>query len=152
MIKIIDGNLLNAQEDILGHQVNALGAMGSGVAKFIKGKYSEAFYEYKKLCNKKDPSELLGMCQIIECHDGKKVANLFGQAAYGYGRNQYTDISALRKALEILKSEAKLNGYSVALPYKVGSCRGGAKWEDVYSIIENVFHDYDVSLYRLDLG
>ena len=31
MLKVIDGDLLDAKEDIIGHQVNCQGVMGSGV-------------------------------------------------------------------------------------------------------------------------
>lgn len=36
MIKIIQGDLLEAKENIIAHQVNCKGVMGSGVAKQIK--------------------------------------------------------------------------------------------------------------------
>ena len=35
MIKIVDGSLLDATEDILCHQVNCQGNMGAGVAKLL---------------------------------------------------------------------------------------------------------------------
>ena len=36
MIKIIDGDLLNSEADIICHQVNCQGKMNSGVAKQIR--------------------------------------------------------------------------------------------------------------------
>ena len=30
MIKIVDGDILQAKEDIIAHQVNAMGVMGTG--------------------------------------------------------------------------------------------------------------------------
>lgn len=51
MIKIIEGNLLDSKENIIGHQVNALGAMNSGVAEFIRQKYPEVFQPYELLCS-----------------------------------------------------------------------------------------------------
>lgn len=50
MIKIIEGNLLEASEDIIGHQVNCQSVMGSGIAKSIRDKYSELYPSYKQFC------------------------------------------------------------------------------------------------------
>mgnify|MGYP002508800364 CR=1 FL=1 len=38
--KIVNGNLLDATEAMICHQVNCQGAMNSGVAKGIRNKYS----------------------------------------------------------------------------------------------------------------
>lgn len=35
-VKIVNGDLLHATEDIIGQQVNCQGVMGSGVAKLMK--------------------------------------------------------------------------------------------------------------------
>ena len=43
MIKIIDGNLLDAKTDIIAHQVNCQGAFNSGVAKAIR-EFDECIY------------------------------------------------------------------------------------------------------------
>lgn len=148
MIKIIEGNLLDATEDIIGHQVNCKGVMGSGVAKQLKDKYSNLFYEYKGYLSL-DKSSTLGSCQFVRADKSNKIiANLFGQDDYGRGR-QYTDINALTKALIELMEYANNRNLSVALPYKIGSDRGGADWNEVYKIICNVFMEYEVTLYKL---
>lgn len=41
---------------------------------------------------------------------------------------------------------------SVAMPYKIGSVRGGANWDDVFELIKGVFAEIDVELWRLDRG
>ena len=51
MIKIIEGNILNAEEDIICHQVNCRGKMGSGLAKQIRDKYPDVYKEYVDLIN-----------------------------------------------------------------------------------------------------
>ena len=40
------GNLLDAQTDVIAHQVNCQGVMGSGVAKQIKEKWPDVFKQY----------------------------------------------------------------------------------------------------------
>jgi O-acetyl-ADP-ribose deacetylase (regulator of RNase III) len=42
------GNLLDAQTDVIAHQVNCQGVMGSGVAAEVKKRYPEAFNSYRK--------------------------------------------------------------------------------------------------------
>lgn len=51
MIKIVKGDILQASEDIIGHQVNCQGVMGAGLAKQIRNKYPHVYDEYRKLCS-----------------------------------------------------------------------------------------------------
>lgn len=49
MIKIIEGNIVNAKTDFIIHQVNCQGVMGSGVAKALRD-YDEGIYKhYRKV-------------------------------------------------------------------------------------------------------
>jgi O-acetyl-ADP-ribose deacetylase (regulator of RNase III) len=151
MINVLKGDLLNATEDIIAHQVNCQGVMGSGVAKAIKHKYPIAFNEYSKMSTfyKNIKHQLLGKCQIIAVGNGKYVANLFGQYNFGWSI-KHTDYEALKEALTTLKVSAKDNSKSVALPYNIGCGLGGGNWGIVLSIIDDVFNDYDVSLYNIE--
>lgn len=152
MIKIIDGDLLSSNADIIAHQVNCQSKMNSGVAKEIRKKYPEVFDEYRLFCSTFiDKESLLGNCQIIVTHDGKCIANLFGQLGYGYDGKQYTDLDALEKSMVCLKSYFNKDK-TIAFPYGLGSVRGGARWEDVYRMIDTVFDGYNVELWRLDKG
>ncbi|ASA22661.1 macro domain-containing protein [Paenibacillus donghaensis] len=149
MIKIIEGNLLDATEDIIGHQVNCKGMMGSGLALQIKNRYPHVFAGYGLRCLEgKYATGLLGECQIISC-DMKSVANLFGQ--HGFGRDkQHTNLLALEVALYKLRDYSKSKKLTVALPFKMGSDRGGADWNEVYKMIDEVFEDYEVTLYKFN--
>ena len=158
MIKIIDGDLLSSNADIIAHQVNCQGKMGSGVAKQIREKYPEVFTAYKGLCDYrfKAKETLLGDCQVVEAHDGKCIANLFGQLGYGYDGRQYTDLYALKKSMIKLRDRLYFSlepeKMTVAFPYGLASVRGGAKWEDVYKMIEDIFEDFNVEIWRWDRG
>ena len=149
MIKIVDGDILQASEDIIAHQVNCMGVMGGGIAKQIKEKYPNVFDQYRKFfVNNKFTA--LGKCQIVEAENNKYIANIFGQ--YNYGTNkQQTDYKALEEALFSLKVSAKDNNMSVAIPYNIGCGLAGGSWSFVYNMIEEVFHDYDVVLYRWEV-
>lgn len=150
MIKIIKGDILEASEDVIAHQVNCQGVMGSGVAKQIKEKYPEVYKKYKNYVNNFEfKSLLLGNCQIVETTKEKYIANLFGQFGYGI-KEQQTNYKALEESLFSLKVSAKDNHKTLALPFKIGCGRGGGDWDIVYKIIEDVFQDYDVTLYQYD--
>ena len=150
MIKIIDGDILKAEEDIICHSCNCQVVMGGGIAKQIKEKYREVYRQYKTLCDRTESKELLGSVQLLGCDDGKIIANLFGQE--NYGRNgQYTDYDALREALTSIYERAINHKESVAIPYNIGCSLGGGNWDIVYKIIKEVFHDYDATLYRWEV-
>lgn len=63
MIKTVEGNILDAEEDIICHQVNCKGVMGAGLAKQIKSKYPNVYKDYKRLCAEQG-DDLLSSVQI----------------------------------------------------------------------------------------
>jgi len=162
MIKIIEGNILDAEEDIICHQVNCRGKMASRLAKQIRDKYPNVYKEYINLINwakeeyKRGYSKkesLLGSIQFVNCSDGKVIANLFGQEKYGRDK-QYTDYIALRKSLESLYesvtwSNNTLKNKSIAIPYNLGCGLAGGNWDIVYEMIKQVFYNYEVTIYKL---
>lgn len=149
MIKLIEGDLLSAQEGIIGHQTNTKGVWGSGIAKSIKQKHPDAYPLYQLACHEYGDN-LLGLCWTTKVSEDRVIANLFGQTTYGRNKNVvYTDYAALKTALQSLKIRAKKFGHSVALPYKIGCGLANGDWEIVYGIIEEVFSDYEVTLYKL---
>jgi O-acetyl-ADP-ribose deacetylase (regulator of RNase III) len=149
-VAVKTGDLLKSKENILGHQTNCLGIMGAGLAVQIKKQYPEVFEAYKRLCEKHKKSRtLMGKCQIVSTkQEGRYIANLFGQ--YDISRNHVqTEYEYLRKALETLKEEAKKRNLSVGLPWQLGSGLAGGDWNIVKKMIEEVFHDYPVTIYKL---
>lgn len=151
VIKLVRGDLFSGPEDVKGHQVNTLGVMGqrgvNNVAAQVRYKYPAVYEAYRTLCLEKGTNELLGLCYCVKVKDGW-IANLFAQRNIGYSV-QYTLYDSLRSSLVQLKGFAKENGLSVALPWGIGCNRGGGSWEVVYKILEEVFDDYDVTLYML---
>lgn len=151
MIKTAEGNILDAKEDIICHQVNCKGVMGAGLAKQIKSKYPNMYKEYKHLCTEQG-DKLLSSVQLITTNDGKTIANLFAQVGYGRKVKQ-TDYDALRSCLQSLKStvtnphEAK-NRTSIAIPYGIGCGLAGGDWTIVEAMIEDVLGNYEVTIYR----
>ncbi len=150
MIKIVEGNLLDAKENIIGHQVNCQGVMGSGVAKQIRAKYPVVFRRYVDHCNTMPADKLLGDLQVIKLGAEKYVANIFGQLTYGRNKDvQYTNYNALTESIIKLKNQAKTHNMSVALPYLIGCGFGNGDWDnEVLPMLECVFSDYELTLYK----
>ena len=146
-MKIIKGDILKSDADIICHQVNCMGVMGSGLAKQIRSQYPEVYTHYKQLCNSKLPKDLLGNTQIVEAHNGGYFANVFGQLKYGTDK-QHTDYNALKNGLEIVAKRAKQYNESVAIPYGIGCGLGGGDWEFVNEFIKELFEGCDVKLYK----
>ncbi len=147
MVSIIKGDLLQCTEEIFGHQVNCQGVMGSGIARQIRDRYPIVYEEYIRYCEGKSPEELLGQCQLVET-DQKTVANLFGQLNYGREPVLYTNYEGLRRSLQSLKNYAQQNGKQVALPYLIGCGLANGDWSIVSRMIEEVFENYEVTLYQ----
>lgn len=60
-----------------------------------------------------------------------------------------TDYEAMKKALIEIKEYAKSFNLSIAIPYGIGCGIASGDWDKVFQIIEEVFNDYDVTLYKL---
>lgn len=167
MIKIIEGDLFCSDARIIAHQVNCQGKMGSGVALQVKRKYPNVYNEYMKECS----ADMLGKIQIVPVdskwngYDSGSLAipkyerfvcNMFAQNNYGsdYNHVQYTNIEALENCMKKLwyAIHAKNGNFGdkIAMPYKIGCCRGGADWNTVYGLIEKIFSDCEVELWKLN--
>ena len=157
MVKIIDGNLFDSKANIICHQCNCQGVMGSGVAAEVKRRYPEVFKEYQDFC-KQRCGVALGNVLFVHLKNEKRqiIANLMAQDKYGRDKC-YTDYDALRKCLSIVRDNGRdiYSGeqYKVAFPYGMGSVRGGGDWNTVYQIIdEELGRYYDVEIWMLDKG
>lgn len=164
-IKIVQGNLLDANENIIVHQVNCQGVMGGGVAKQIKEKWPNVYDHYKRMVKTVDelsiPREkLLGeVCWDMiqeKIRDGghvKWIASIFGQLDYNRNaeRKLQTDYDALKKGFITVADNASWCGESVAMPYMIGCGRGGGDWSKVLEMIREIFEpleNVDVVLYE----
>lgn len=158
-VTIVDGDLLEAKEGIIAHQVNCRGVMGSGVAKQIKEKWPQAYKTYTSVCEEVNyrPEALLGnviYTSVVghECEEtGILMAHMFGQSDYGRGGKCYTDYHELRRAMENVANLAHHFHKSVAMPYKIGCGLGGGDWDGVVlPMIHDIFDplNVEVKLYK----
>lgn len=147
---MIDGNIFDCTENIIVHQTNCQGVMGSGIAKQVKERYPEVFNAYYHYCKTQELKDIFGTALICQVSDYKYIANVFGQNTFGQGLQ--TDYDMLKNALKEVHDFAKENNLSVAIPYKIGCGLGGGDWNTVYDIITEIFFD-DVpyEIYRLEV-
>lgn len=148
MVTVVKGNLLDATETIIAHQVNCQKKMNSGVAKAIREKWPVVFDEYQKT------TPQLGFVDYIYV-DKHCIANMYSQNNYGYDGKQYTYYDAFQQCCKdivdmcIDLSQVTDRKCSVAMPYKIASDRGGADWDKIMDILLEEFTDIDLTLYKL---
>lgn len=151
MVKVVKGNLLDSKEHIIAHQVNCQKKMGAGVAKAIREKFPAVFEKYCQT------HPQLGMVDFIYADPDKGrqfIANMYAQDNFGYDGKQYTNYDAFRQCCKCIVKECRLSAHigktlTVAMPYKIGSDRGGADWDKIMDILLEEFTDVDLTLYKL---
>ena len=143
-------DILEIDCQVICHQVNCMGAMRSGVAKAIREKWPAVYKTY--LLGLKLKSETLGTISVADVDRNKHVVNMYSQYEYGYDGKRYTSYYAFCSCLEEIKCFAIYNDIkSIAFPYNIGCCRGGANWNVIYAMIESVFNDTELDIYICQL-
>ena len=157
-IKFCNGDLLESGCSLICHQVNCLGAMNSGIAKNIRKKWPVVFKEYSDWYYSTNSYEnfecplMFGHIQIVSVNDKQKVINMASQRDYGYDNQRYTSYDAFYNCLCEITLHAKL-GSRIGFPQGIGSVRGGANWNIILKMIEEVLgEDYQVEIWRYDRG
>lgn len=154
MTYYIKGDITNSRCDVICHQVNCRGKMGSGVAKAIKEKWLDVYVNYLYWCDREEHKEdLLGKIQAIELEGEptQYIVNMFTQNYYGHDGARYTSYDAFITALETLRDQLKGHpDKTIAFPYKIGCVRGGADWIIIQHMIEETLEDRDIYYYYLD--
>ena len=165
MIHEVKGSLLDTTCDYICHQVNCMGKMNSGVAKAIRLKWPVVFDEYEKMCESWHAwahahhpedyeqfaaKEMLGRVQLVAVKENQVVINLFGQGTFGYDGKRYTSYDAFWNCLHLIKKTVQ-KGSKIGFPGYIGCVRGGANWDVIYEMINQVLaEDYEVYIYFLE--
>lgn len=153
MVTIIDGNLFNSTANIICHQCNCQGVMGSGVAAEVKKRYPHVFEAYRQ--DYFDGELKLGHVCFATAKQDQVIANMCAQDNFGYSGGIYTNYEGLQKCLDKVKAYATYSYDTkpvIAFPYLMSCYRGGGDWNVVYKMIEDTFDDFDVEIWRLDNG
>lgn len=146
MIVIKEKRFIEAEEDILVHQVNIEGIMDGKIGKQIAEKYPGTKERYVDFCDKNNFifGRLRGQALVVR-EKGKYIANIFAQ-----DRNNNTDYEALEISLKIVKEIAEKYKASVAIPFKIGCENANGEWELVQDVINKVFKGSEVVLYKAE--
>ena len=152
MVEVKIGNVFDTDAKYICHQVNCKGKMASGVAKEVRERYPNVYWEYMSIWERAVGlgTSLLGQAQFVKAEPNRTIVNCFAQDNYGYDGGQYTNIKALKLALSAVAAIAKQDNSKVAMPYKIGCVRGGAEWSIVEPMIEEIFKDVHCELWKLD--
>lgn len=146
MVKYVKGDLFETHCDIIAHGVNCRGIMGSGVARTIKEKYYKAYNAYRD--KYEEDGWWLGEIQPVSQNDGKYVVNCSTQNYYMPRDIVHADYDAIEKCMFKLKMFAKEKNLSIAIP-KIGAGLAGGDWNIIEDILNEVFNDYDITVYYL---
>lgn len=148
-IVLKNGDIFLSKANVLCHQVNCMGKMGSGIAKTVREKFPKVYDEYMAMCRHENntPDTLLGKTLLVRCGD-QVIANLFAQRNYGYDGKQYTNYEAFNKCLQHIRESVPV-GSSIAFPHGIGCGLGGGKWEVILSMIEEELSaDYEIEVWK----
>jgi O-acetyl-ADP-ribose deacetylase (regulator of RNase III) len=146
MIHYVNGDLFDTDAEIIAHGCNCRGGYGSGVAGIMAKKYPKARHYY--LDKYDEEGWKLGDVQFVTQWNGKVIANCATQDAY-YPRDRvHADYDAIKICMEKVKQFAKSKNMKIAIP-KIGAGLAGGDWNKIVSILNDVFSDYDVTIYYL---
>lgn len=140
-VQVRYGNLLDAPEDVIGHQCNLQTAYAAGVAADMFARFPEAD------CYKAErPREWFGSCQLRRTPGGKIVANIFGQVAGGaagrvQGDSSPERLQAFKNGVRIALEEARSAGTPLALPFGIGCGLGGGDWDLYFAALAEAAHE-----------
>lgn len=158
-ITIKSGDLLKSNCTYICHQVNCRGVMGSGIARQIRETWPQVYRNYAAKCKavakcNMPSSSMLGDIQVVALFDDfykteehKYVINLFAQNMYG-NQGRFTSYDAFWECLWNLRTDIA-PGSTIGFPYCIGCGLGGANWNIIYAMIEEVLGEkYNVEIYK----
>ena len=146
-VNYVNGNLLDMKTNFICHQVNCQSVMGSGLAKQIRERWPCVYDVYKKRVS---PKELGKIClvNVVGNVPIQGVINMFAQDGYGRDGRRYTSYDAFWNCLHEIKNILP-KGDTIAFPDHIGCGLGGANWNIIRAMIEEVLGaDYEVYIVK----
>lgn len=161
MIKFKDGDLLSGDCNVMCHQVNCQGVMGSGIAKTIRDRFPRVYQRF--LWRHQKEGSHLGDIDIIYQEEGIRkfyIVNLYSQDKYLPRNVCHTDYDAFRECLRKLRAEIEhyeqhclpKKKFKIGFPDHIGCGLAGGDWNIVLQIIKDELADCDVVIYKLNKG
>lgn len=151
IVKIVEGDILNAKEEYIAHQCNCVTKNGKGLSKAIFSKYPFSDV-YSNRTEYSVPGTVLISSDDNEFH---KIISLFAQYVCGkpYYKKYYPkkyDDTYENRLLWFEKCLYRLHEQgikTIAVPYGIGCGLAGGKWENYKKILERA--KVNIVLYKL---
>ena len=121
------------KREIILHQVNCRGVMGSGFAKYVRDTFPGLYMSYNRLCHTHPSKYLLGRVFIYN-YQNYIILNMFSQLDYGHKGKVYTDYDAMENALKYIRN--KFPTEKITAPKYIRCDRGGGDWNIVSKLLE----------------
>lgn len=152
MVTIHEGDLLASNCEVICHQTNCMGAMGSGIAKAIRATYPEAYHALRDRFEQ--GAAAVGEVDFVPTiRSGflRCVVNCYGEKDYLPRGAVHTNYEALQHCFDKIKEEFAGKNYTIGFPYKIGCGLAGGDWNIVSKMIEETFagDEWRVELWRL---
>jgi O-acetyl-ADP-ribose deacetylase (regulator of RNase III) len=152
MINTVIGNLLDAPEQYIAHQCNAMSKGAAGLARALFNRFSYADTYSKRIV----PNQP-GTIQVLGNGTSERlIINMYAQYYPGnpVPGNWDDKIARERYFKDCLDAIAKLPDLkSIAFPFGIGCGLAGGNWENYSKMLEDfaaIIPDVKVVLYRLE--
>ena len=145
------GDLFQTSIHTIVHGCNAQGVMGSGIARIVKERYTEAYDRYRNDWQHCLNGELpMGVISVVPSKD-KLIINAITQRYYGRDGKRYVSYDAIsdcmRKINQSLVPLFKVEPI-IAMP-QIGAGLGGGDWNVIEAIIESELTNIKPVVYTL---
>lgn len=141
MIQYFEGTVFNAPAKTIVNTVNCLGVMGAGLAQEFKLRYPEMYSDYVKRC--KIYMVRIGEPYLYKFSDQLWILNF--PTKFDWKRP--SKLGFIEEGLEkILKICNDYGIESIAFP-KLGTNKGGLKWDQVKMLMEKHLSKLEVDIY-----
>ncbi len=147
-MQFLTGDLLSSPCDVICHQVNCKGVMGSGIARQVRERFPDAYRVYREKYINCGPT--LGTIDYVPCKNNKIVINMYAQDDYGFWQRQ-TNYEAFYRCLEAIDRACPIEA-TIGFPHSIGCVRGGASWRVIATMISEVlgYRGDKICIYRLE--
>ena len=152
MITFEEGNIFEGMCDVICHQVNCRGVMGSGIAKEVRWRFPEVYKKFRETYSNK--MNVLGEVDIISVAEGHRfIVNMYAQDNYLPRGIRHTDYWAFEECVRKMKDffYERRKEISIGFPYNIGCGLGGGDWSVIKRILEKYFNntEWDIVIWKL---
>jgi len=148
-ITYLDGDATqpsNEGRKLLVHVCNNKGGWGRGFVLSLSKRWKDPELKYREWFKSGQGFEL-GAVQYVKVEPDLVVVNMIAQDGYSKNGKPPIRYDALERCLEKVSVAAKKNKASVCLPYLMGCCLSGGKWETVESLIIKTISNKDIPVF-----